>query len=268
MPETITPETAAHDTAAPGPRPGAAGTPTTARTERWKDVWEARRLQPSRGTPLAQLMAADGLDTGFGDVAEVDWVAYVRRVADLLGVTPATSVFEVGCGAGAFLYELHRRGCRVGGVDRSATLVGFARGALPGGRFDVADAVDLDPGEPADVVVSSGVFMYFPSHEYARGVVERMVAKARRAVAVLDVPDAATREVALAHRIATVGGERAYRERYAGLDHLYYDRGWLADALRACGLVEVRVADQDIAHYANARFRFNAWGRLPATPRR
>jgi SAM-dependent methyltransferase len=236
----------------------------SARTERWKDVWEARSLQPARGSALAQLMAADGLDTGFGDVAEADWLAYVARTADLLGVTPATSVFEVGCGAGAFLYELYRRGCPVGGVDRSATLVRFARATLPGGRFDVADAVELNPGEPADVVLSSGVFMYFPSLEYAHLVIERMVAKATRAVAVLDVPDAATRAEALAHRIATVGGERAYRERYEGLEHLYYDRDWVTDALRACGVVDVRVADQEIAHYENARFRFNAWGTVPS----
>lgn len=240
-----------------------AGLIPTARTERWRDVWESRRLQPGRGTPLAQLMAADGLDTGFGDVAEADWVAYVRRTADHLGVTPATSVFEVGCGAGAFLYELHRQGCPVGGVDRSATLVGYARAALPGGRFEVADAAEVDATEPVDVVLSSGVFMYFPSLDYAREVIERMVAKATRAVAVLDVPDAAMRAEALAHRIATVGGEAAYRERYDGLDHLYYDREWVADALRACGVVGVRVADQDIANYDNGRFRFNAWGSVP-----
>jgi SAM-dependent methyltransferase len=244
-----------------------AGFIPTARTERWKDVWEARRLQPTRGTPLAQLMAADGLDTGFGDVAETDWVAYVRRTADWLGVTPATSVFEVGCGAGAFLYELYLQGCPVGGLDRSATLVGYAREALAGGRFEVADAIDLDPAEPADVVLSSGVFMYFPSLEYAHQVIERMVAKATRAVAVLDVQDAATRAAALAHRIATVGGEDAYRERYEGLDHLYYDREWVADALRSCGVVGVRVADQDIANYDNARFRFNVWGSLPPRTR-
>jgi SAM-dependent methyltransferase len=227
-------------------------------------VWEARHLQPARGSALAQLMAADGLDTGFGDVAEADWVAYVRRMADLLGVTPTTSVFEVGCGAGAFLYELHRQGCPVAGADRSATLVRFARAALPGGTFDVAEAIELDDTEPADVVVSSGVFLYFPSLRYARAVIELMVAKATRAVAVLDVPDAATREEALAHRIASVGGERAYRERYAGLEHLYYDRDWVADTLRSCGVVDVRVAGQDIADYENGRFRFNAWGRIPA----
>jgi SAM-dependent methyltransferase len=235
----------------------------TVRIERWKDVWEARELHSSRGSELAQLMAADGLDTGFGDVAEEGWLAYVRRVADLLGVTPDTSVFEVGCGAGAFLYDLYQRGCPVGGIDRSATLIGFAADVLPGGDFAVADAAELDIARPADVVISSGVFMYFPSRAYARGVIERMVAKARRAVAVLDIPDAAVQDEALAHRIATVGGVQAYAERYEGLDHLYYERDWIEATLRGCGLVDVQVADQNVPGYENARFRFNAWGFLP-----
>jgi hypothetical protein len=105
--------------------------------------------------------------------------------------------------------------------------------------------------------------MYFPSLGYARQVLDRMAAKARRAVAVLDIPDAAVRTQALAHRISTVGGVQAYIERYEGLDHLYYERDWIADVLRGHGLVDVHVADQEIADYQNARFRFNAWGFLP-----
>jgi SAM-dependent methyltransferase len=208
-------------------------------------------------------MAADGLDTGFGDVAEPSWLAGAHRWSERLGIDRGASVFEVGCGAGAFLYALRGTGCSLGGNDWSASLIAIARTALPRGRFVVADAGEIDTADQADVVVSFGVFLYFPSLEYSRAVIERMAAKARRVVAILDVPDIATRDAALSYRRASAGGDRAYAERYAGLDHLHHDRSWMAAALRACGLVDVQVADQDLAGYGNAPFRFNAWGFTP-----
>ena len=228
-------------------------------TPTWREVWDRRRLDPSEGSTLAQLMAADGLDTGFGSVSEQAWRGFVRHVAATLSLAPGSSVFEIGCGAGAFLYDLHEAGCTVGGLDQSAALVSYATHAMPGGRFVTGDAASVDPAEPYDVVLSCGVFLYFPSLEYARTVVQRMAARARRAVAILDVPDLARQEQALAIRRGTLG-EAAYDEKYRGLDHLYFDKGWLADVLQACGLTRTRVEDQAIPGYANAAYRFNVFG--------
>ncbi len=188
------------------------------------------------------------------------WVDYVRRWAAELDLGRRTSVFEVGCGAGAFLYELDRLGCQVGGADQSASLVDIAGSVLPDATFLVADAAEVPIDPPADVVVSVGVFCYFPSLGYAETVLERMVAKARRAVLVVDIPNLARRDAALAHRVASLGGPDAYAARYQGLDHLYYSREWVADALGRAGLNPVRTADQDLAGYPNGAFRFNAWG--------
>jgi trans-aconitate methyltransferase len=169
-------------------------------------------------------------------------------------------VFEVGCGAGAFLHELRALGCTVGGIDSSPALIEIARRALPDGQFDVCDAALLSPEPTADFVISSGVFLYFASLAYARGVVDAMVRKATGAVAILDVPDLSHSAAAIAERHAALGGGAAYRERYAGLNHLYYDRDWMGDALRTAGLTAVTIADQDITGYPNGRHRFNAWG--------
>jgi len=43
----------------------------------WKEVWDSRRLDPCRGSTLAQLMAADGMDTGFGEPSEEAWRSFV-----------------------------------------------------------------------------------------------------------------------------------------------------------------------------------------------
>jgi len=224
----------------------------------WKTVWDERRLDPGRGSVLAQLMAADGLDTGFGSVAEAGWRDFVHRVAGTLGLAAGDSVFEVGCGAGAFLYELALAGIAVAGADQSAALVGYARAAMPDGRFDVGEAAGLAVVPQFDVVLSCGVFLYFPSLEYASTVIERMAAKARRGVAILDIPDRAKQTHALAERRAMLGPEE-YEARYAGLDHLFYEKDWIAGRMETCGLTNIRVEDQSIPGYGNARFRFNAF---------
>lgn len=226
----------------------------------WDALWKQRTISPVAGATLADLMAADGYNTDFARLSEASWSAGVRRLAAALGLTPGMSAFEVGCGAGAFLYELERLGCKVGGVDQSPALIGAAAGAIPSGHFAVSAAAAFEVEPPFDAVISFGVFLYFSSLAYAAQVLDRMVAKARRVVAVLDVPDLTTREEDLAYRKKLAGGEAAYAARYAGLDHTYYDRAWLADALRARGLVDVRVEGQVIDGYGNAPFRFNAWG--------
>ncbi len=226
---------------------------------RWKSVWDARRLDPSRGTLLAKLMAADGLDTGFGDMAEAPWREFIRGFANVFALSSGDRVLEVGCGAGAFLLDLYEHGVEVAGIDRSLALVEIARVAMPTGRFTVAEATAFAATEPFDVVVSCGVFLYFESYDYARAVIQRMARTAVRGVAILDVPDRAIEAEALAYRRASFGPEE-YAVRYAGLDHLYYDRQWLADELEECGLSNVRTESQSIPGYANGKFRFNAYG--------
>ena len=217
----------------------------------------------AQGSTLAELMVADGMDSGFVGMSEESWAAAVRRRAAALGLAPPDSVFEVGCGAGAFLYELDRIGYKVGGIDLSSTLIAKATEVMPSGDFAPADAATFDVEPQVDAVISFSVFLYFKSLAYAEQVLDRMVAKARRVVAVLDAPDLATREADLAHRYEMAGGEEAYAARYAGLEHRYYDRAWLADALSSRGLLDVHVEDQTREGSSNASFRFNAWGFVP-----
>lgn len=204
-------------------------------------------------------MAADGMDTGFGGVSEDAWRGFVRQIASMLEVDRTTTVFEVGCGAGAFLYELYESGCTVGGIDPSAALVSYARQVMPLGRFAVDEAASLDAADGYDVVVSCGVFHYFLTLDYARIAIARMAAKARHAIAILDVPDLARRGEALAYRRETLGAA-AYEDKYDGLEHLYFDRRWLNQVLRESGLGRTHIEDQDIPGHGSSVHRFNAIG--------
>ena len=231
----------------------------------WTRLWRERSAPPPPGAPTAdptaRLMEADGLDSGFAGLTPERWLAGLRRITDEIGLPPDASVYEAGCGAGAFLHDLHARGHPVAGSDLAPRLIELARTVMPEGTFTVGEAADLDVTVRYDAVVSFGVFLYFPSRAYAEAVLDRMVRKARGIVAILDVPDAAREREDLARRQAQAGGAAAYAARYAGLEHRYYDRAWMRDALTARGLVDVRTATQDIEGYGNAPYRFNAWGR-------
>lgn len=231
--------------------------------QNWKQVWDRRTLDASAPSRLAALMAADGHDTGFGSMTEAAWRAHVERVAERFELAPGESVYEVGCGAGAFLLPFAEKGHSVGGLDLSEALLGYAREVLPAGTLlEHADAGSVPVLPRFDLVLASGVLLYFPDLAYTRGVLARMVGKARRFVAVLDVADLARKDAAMAHRRGHLGQEE-YEKRYAGLEHLFVDRGWMEKELRALGCTKVHTEDQSIEGYANGAFRFNAFGWLP-----
>jgi hypothetical protein len=127
----------------------------------------------------------------------------------------------------------------------------------------VAEATELPTEPPADVVVGCEAFPYFPSLDHAERVIRRMAAKAGGAVAVIGAPDLAKKQAALALRQELAGGADAYAARYRGLEHLYYDRGWLAEQFAGCGLQDVQVEDQGIEGCGNGPYRFNCFGFVP-----
>jgi trans-aconitate methyltransferase len=232
-------------------------------TETWRSVWERRTLAPGAPLTLESLIALDGFD-GFGTVPDEDaWRTYAARIADRLGVVPADSIYDVGCGAGAFLEPFSRRGHRVGGLDFAPNLVAVARRALPDAELTVADARDLDPA-PYDVVVSHSLFLYLPDEDHAAAVVRAMLRKARRSFAILDVPDRAHAPAALAFRRAHLG-EDAYGSHYADLRHLSLGREWFGRCL-AREAVEIAIHDVDLAGYPHGSYRFNVYVRRVERP--
>ncbi len=230
-------------------------------TRSWKDIWASRTLDRHRRSILERLMAADGLDTGFGNVTEEAWREFSQGIADRIDAGAGTSVYEVGCGAGAFLYPWHERGCKVGGLDQSPALIGFAAEAMPEGDWTVADARSVPTDSRSEVVLACGVFMYFPDHAYARDVLAKMVAKATCHLLVLDVPDRARQDAAMTFRRGSLG-EAEYEEKYRGLDHLFFDREWMRQTLASLGASDIEVEDQRVRGYQNAQFRFNVFARV------
>jgi cyclopropane fatty-acyl-phospholipid synthase-like methyltransferase len=229
---------------------------------RWKRIWNDKRAAlaaPARDEDavLAELLALNGYDTPTGSVAPETWRRHIVEIATRHGLREGDRIFEVGCGAGAFLYPLARLGFVTDGIDYSESLVGAARHHLPRSRFSVGEAIDIDPDDKYELVVSCGVFFYFGDADYAMEVTRRMVEKSTRATWILDVNDADKEDEALSLRRASYPpGE--YDRVYAGLQQLYLAKSWFrgfaADNDLACV-----IEPQSLDGYVSNHYRYNVY---------
>ena len=171
------------------------------------------------------------------------------------------SIFEVGCGAGAFLFALRQLypKIQIAGIDYADGQIKFAERAIPDGEFRVQEATAIDTQHQYDFVIANSVFHYF-SQQYAEEVVRRMIRKCRNGVAVTEVPDAGLREELEATRRGALSVEE-YQAKYEGLGHTYYLRSWFAGVVERAmpGQFEVSIGDGVIPNYVQNRFRFNCF---------
>lgn len=128
--------------------------------DRWSDRagaawWDAFYAHRGRAVPF------------FRDAPDESLVAW--QDAGWLGVGPATTVLELGCGPGRNAVWLARQGAGVHALDLSPEALAWGRErATAAGvdvRFERADVLRWDP--PAggyDVVVDSGCFHHLPPH--------------------------------------------------------------------------------------------------------
>jgi SAM-dependent methyltransferase len=113
----------------------------------------------------------------WGYISDEDWTKLCRSAADFAGVTDGDSVFEAGCGSGAFLAELAAyRKVTLAGVDFAEKLVAIAQSRLVG-SFSVADITNLAsiPSGTYDRVLSHGVFMYIQTPEAGLSAAREML---------------------------------------------------------------------------------------------
>ena len=78
------------------------------------------------------------------------------------------------------------------------------------------------------IVFSNGFFLYFPDLKYAGAVVEKIIQKSQKTIAILDIPNMAQQEISekFQHESLFPG---KYEERSRGLDPLYSPRSWFND---------------------------------------
>ena len=107
-----------------------------------------------------------------------------------LGITPGSSVLDVGCGFGDFAGWLASQEIEVTyvGIDINPRLIETARRRYQGARFEVADLQDGTFSGTFDFVVSSSAFnlklQTIDNYSFVADMLRRCHAMARRGVAV------------------------------------------------------------------------------------
>ena len=227
----------------------------------WQEIWN--KEDRFNKIILDFLVKADGFDSGGGTFNVEDWIKYTVHLYNLIGIKTNDKLFEVGCGSGAFLYPLYKKGINVSGIDYSHQLIDIAQKFLPENSFSVEDAADIiRPEKTFDILLSHSVFQYFPNLEYAEKVFKNMVTLSNNKIAILDVCDLDKFEKYHSKRIEKFIAEgfskEEYEKKYKGLDHLFYEKDWFLDLARKYNL-QANIIDQNYKNYGNSEFRFNVF---------
>ncbi|PAF41512.1 hypothetical protein [Helicobacter sp. 11S02596-1] len=110
-----------------------------------------------------------------------------------------------------------------------------------------------------DCCLSFGVFHYFPSLEYVKSVVLKMLKSSKKIVLLMDLLDVARKEEDLQAKAAL-----GIKDLYTGaLQHLYIPKEFLENIVIAYNQnnfesVRLELSQQDIAGYQNSKYRYNA----------
>ena len=111
-----------------------------------------------------------------------EWDEQVKTIlekCDIINLNSSTTIFEAGCGGGAFLDSLHRLyGCEaVMGCDQSSSCVDIATKQLPWGDFWVGDASDLARVPNASIAFSLmyGVTPYLNGLDHVKKAAEGLI---------------------------------------------------------------------------------------------
>lgn len=220
---------------------------------RWSEIWSKRKLTNDESINLEDLMKADGFDS-FKPLSPDDWREYCSIISKKLDLKSGSSVYEVGCGAGAFLFALNEiQPLVMGGNDYSPALIEIVRKAIPGGKFDLIEANKIDTEQKYDFVVSNGIFQYLTT-SYAIEVVHKMLAKSNLAIGIFDIPDIRTKEASEKNR-RDILSEEVYKKKYEGLEHNYYQRELFENIAREYQY-NIEIFNQCIPNYAHNNYRF------------
>ena len=219
----------------------------------WRDIWNSRH--PKSVNDLADLIQLNGFDSNGTSFTVDSWIKYVESFQKMIPIQPSDSVFEFGCGCGAFLKPLYDKGHEVGGVDYSEVLISVAKINMVNAEFWLQNANECFGAKKYDIVMSHSVFQYFDSLDFARIVCRNMLEKSSRKVAILDVPNIQLqRESERARSFGQIGN--AEKKGLNKVRHLFYEKRWF-EQISENEKVDIEIVDQNVDGYINSNFRFN-----------
>lgn len=232
---------------------------------KWKDIWNNRNtdlelidMTADEFTIYSKLKELDGYDVVVND-KEAYYKSFYQSALNLWEYmqkkTTIHSVYEVGCGSGANLYLLKNRDIKTGGIDYSEKLANVAQKILgeDGNSVTIGEAVTITADEKWDVVLSEGVFAYFPDEVYGQVVLEKMYEKANKAVIILEIFDKDLQSKCEQHRKESMPD---YEEKYKDLDKIFYPRN-MFERFAADRHSKIEFTKVNNDYYWNSKYFFN-----------
>ncbi len=220
---------------------------------KWHEIWNKKdRVE---NIILETLIKADGFDVGAGSFTLENWKEYTKELFDSLAIKEDDSIYEIGCGSGAFLYLLYTSGFKVAGLDYSSILIDIANNVMKDCDFKNDEAININTNEKFDIVISHGVFHYFKDLDYAKEVIKKMIQKSNKKIAIFDVNDKTKESIYHEIRMQKLSKEE-YEKKYEGLEHLFFEKSWFEDIAKEFNL-KIKIQDQNFKEYLNSNLRFN-----------
>jgi len=221
--------------------------------DKWREIWnKSDRIDDYI---LETLIKADGFDSGAGSFTLKNWKTYIQDFYNILSIKSNESVFDIGCGSGAFVYPIYLSGIKVGGIDYSAPLIDLANRVMKNCDFQQIEALKMDFKIKYDFVISHSVFHYFKNLEYAEDVIEKMLLKSTKRIGIFDINDKSKKSEYDKVRMGKMN-KHEYAKKYEGLDHLFFEKKWFEEIAKKYG-VEIKIFDQKFKGYSNSKLRFN-----------
>ena len=224
----------------------------------WHRVWSKRCMPESgQGTVLEKLISADGFDSPLGLMEEKDFRDYVSLLANRIYITKDDSIFEVGCGAEAFIYPFYEAGHQVSGIDYSKELINIALEAMPLAKesLQVIEATSCKTEPPYDVIFANHVIHYFSSLDYVSDALNIIFKKVKRVIAISGIPNASMKDESEKMRKGLLT-DKQYELKYKGLEILYFDKGWF-EAIAENEGFSVEFFKHEMPGFAQNQYRFD-----------
>ena len=83
---------------------------------KWQEIWN--KDERINKIILEMLIKADGFDSGAGSFDVNNWLEYTNYHFSKIDIKENDTIFDVGCGSGAFLFPLYLKNYKIGGGYR------------------------------------------------------------------------------------------------------------------------------------------------------
>ena len=167
----------------------------------------------------------------------------INSFIKLVGLKSKSDIYDIGCGAGTFLYSVKKLiDVNCYGIDYSTPLINIAKILLEDSQFMVSEA-RLMPSfqKKFDLIFSHSVFHYFPNQNYAFDVINKAykLLKSGGKLCLLDLNDKQYEKESLKLRMNSFVDYEEYKRLYKGLDHLFICKNNLKSNLLKQGFKDI-----------------------------